>query len=67
MLMEVSKRNPYIENGINRYIADTGDKNVSFLLLPDLEDGWIGANNHPNTLSHMAAAGTIIEAIKAFN
>lgn len=57
---------PYIENAVSRYLADTGDKKVSFLLLPDLEDGWIGANNHPNALSHGAAAGTIIDAIKAF-
>ncbi len=58
---------PFIENAIGAYIAETGDNRVSFLLLPDLREEWIGANNHPNALSHKAAAETIIEVIKEFD
>lgn len=56
---------PYIEKAVCNYINDTSDYNVSFTLLPDLKDEWIGANNHPNVLSHTAAANTLTESINA--
>lgn len=54
----------YIENALNKYAEDTKDEKVSFVLLPDLEEEWIGANNHPNQLSHRAAAEVVVKALK---
>ena len=48
----------------DRYKKDNTDDKVSYLRLPDLESGWAGANNHPGTPSHHAAAQTIIEYLR---
>lgn len=55
----------YIEKAICDYRNDMHDDNVSFTLLPDLKDEWVGANNHPNVLSHTAAANTLTESLNA--
>ena len=47
---------PYIENTVNSYIYETGDRRAAFCLLPDLKEEWIGAREHPGRGSHAAAA-----------
>lgn len=54
----------YIVETVDRYKKDNTDDKVSYLRLPDLESGWAGANNHPGTPSHHAAAQTIIEYLR---
>lgn len=54
---------PYIEHAVKAYRQDTGDKHVSFLLLPDLLESWIAANNHPGIPSHLAASATLSQQL----
>lgn len=54
---------PYIECALRRYTDESGDKAVEFLLLPSLRDGWVGANNHPGTASHQAAADVLLKRL----
>ncbi len=54
----------YILEALNRYRADKGDENVSYLQLPDLKLEWTGANSHPGVPSHQAAADVITEYLR---
>jgi len=58
---------PYIEDAVSAFIRDTNDHKVSFALLLDIKDEWIGANNHPNAQSHAAAARVIAEKLLRLN
>ena len=48
-----------IEGAVNEYISENGDRRAEFCLLPDIEDEWIAANEHPGRGSHAAAAKTL--------
>lgn len=54
----------FIEDAVNAFAKDTDDKRVSFILLPDLKDEYIGANNHPNLLHHTIAAKVLTEKLE---
>ena len=64
---EDSVKSSVLKSLESMYVLEShmNDYNVSFTLLPDLKDEWIGANNHPNVLSHTAAANTLTESINA--
>ncbi|MBE5963088.1 MAG: GDSL family lipase [Lachnospiraceae bacterium] len=55
---------PFIETAINAYKKDFQDEKCKFLLLPDLKPEWMGANCHPGTPSHTAAADVLTKEIR---
>lgn len=55
---------PAIKRGLEAYQLKTGDRNVSFLLLPNTTEETVGARYHPGRLSHKKAAKVIAEHIK---
>ena len=54
---------PFIEAALADFKNDYQDEKSAFLLLPDLQPDWIGANYHPGTPSHTAAADVLTEKI----
>jgi hypothetical protein len=48
---------------VNEYNEENGD-NVHFLLLPDCNDGHVGARMHPDPDGHKLAADTLSEFLK---
>lgn len=53
-----------IEEGLERHIAETGDRKAHYLGLPDTLEAWLGSRAHPGPLSHEAAANVISQWIK---
>ena len=51
-------------NAISEYIAETGDRNVSYLQLPNTDDTNVGSRYHPGALCHKQAAEVLIKYIK---
>ena len=59
---------PVIRAAMERYSAETGDKNVDYLPLPDTTEANIGAHSHPEFFSHLASARVLAEYLgKRFN
>lgn len=57
-----------IQHGVKTYIEESGDKNVSFLMLDPQEletEGEHGSRQHPGRGTHLRAAKKLCEAIKA--
>lgn len=54
-----------LADAVNRYMAETGDNNVSFLVLPATNDKTIGARSHPGTEAHKIVAGIIADHLKS--
>lgn len=50
---------PFICDAISRYIKEQGDKNVSYLALPELTEDDIGSRNHPGRTAHEQIANAI--------
>jgi len=55
---------PAIERAVESYKNQTGDGNVSVLLLPDTTEETIGARMHPGILSHRKAADVLTKHLK---
>ena len=55
---------PYLQHAVAQYQSESGDTQVSYLSLPDMQAGWQGANDHPGLPSHEAAAETIIAEMR---
>lgn len=56
---------PVIEAAINQFKEQTGDENISFVLLPDTTDETIGSRCHPGRKSHEAATAVLTEHIRS--
>ena len=56
---------PWIEKAVERYQNETGDKRISFVLLPDTPPGQIGSNNHPGPQAHLAVAEILSNSLSA--
>lgn len=54
---------PYLEQAIEDYQKETGDKKADFLLLPATNPLWIGSDNHPGKKEHALAAEVLIHKI----
>ena len=55
---------PAIENGIADYMMMSGDKRVSFKLLPSMKMDEAGSRNHPGLSVHKKIADIICEELK---
>ncbi|MCR5358248.1 MAG: GDSL family lipase [Lachnospiraceae bacterium] len=49
----------YLADAVNRYKAESGDKNVTYLQLPNVNEKTVGARSHPGLKSHMITAEII--------
>lgn len=52
-----------LTDAINRYMAETGDDNVTYMQLPMINDKTIGARSHPGYESHKIVAGMLVDYI----
>lgn len=52
---------PYLEQAIQDYKIETGDKKADFLLLPATNPLWVGSDNHPGEKEHKLAAEVLIQ------
>ena len=55
---------PAIKRAVEEYKKQTGDENVSVLLLPETTEETAGARMHPGFLSHKKAARVLADYIK---
>ncbi len=53
-----------LTEAVNRYIEESGDKNLIFIQLPSANDGTYGARRHPGIKAHEIAAGIIADHLK---
>lgn len=53
-----------LTKAINRYIDETGDRNVRFINLPNTTQEGFGSHMHPGIVSHEAASKVLIEYLK---
>ena len=53
----------YLEQAIQDYRTETGDKKADFLLLPATNPLWVGSDNHPGVKEHALAAEVLIQKI----
>lgn len=56
---------PYLEQAIQDYKIETGDKKADFLLLPATNPLWVGSDNHPGEKEHKLAAEVLIQKMNA--
>lgn len=55
-----------ITDAINRYQAESGDKNTAFLQLPNTTTETVGSRSHPGEKSHIRAAQVLTEYLKDY-
>ncbi len=55
-----------INDAINRYTAESSDRNLIFLQLPNTTEETVGSNEHPGELSHRRAARVLIEYLQSY-
>lgn len=55
-----------INDAINRYSSESGDRDVIFLQLPDTTEETIGSHAHPGEKSHRRAAQVLIEYLQKY-
>ena len=53
-----------LEGAVDRFAADTSDKKVSYLALPNCEEDEIGSHMHPGPKCHEQAAKVITDYLK---
>ncbi|MCR5033717.1 MAG: GDSL family lipase [Lachnospiraceae bacterium] len=51
---------PYIQETVDRFRKETGDEEVYFLELPQIQPEWEGAHHHPGVIHHRKAADVLI-------
>ncbi|MBR6485770.1 MAG: GDSL family lipase [Lachnospiraceae bacterium] len=53
-----------LSEAVNRYITETGDKNVTYIQLPMVNETTVGARLHPGLKCHKLAAEIITDYLK---
>ncbi len=49
---------------VSEYVSETGDRNVSYLQLPNTDDSNVGSRSHPGYLCHKQAAEVLSKYIR---
>ncbi|MCR5420930.1 MAG: GDSL family lipase [Lachnospiraceae bacterium] len=55
-----------LSDAVKRYINETGDNNIKYLMLPSINKDTVGAREHPGYESHKIAAGILTDYLKSY-